>query len=1186
MLAAGTRIKNLADLLNLLRTTFPPPNVYEYQEQFFQRQQAFDEPLSTYLHSMLLLWLKASSISEAEAVRLTIRNANGMDKTTLKCIHSATPFKSINEMLIKARDLDTFDSSNNPNAEISLFKSIVCSYCKKQGHHISDCRNRPAKQIQPSEPPQPTSAPTSNDKPKAIQLAIDPDQYQESEAELALTAAKRPYVANNTYYRPSFNPNYSLTEDLERTRANITFAQLLRLAPTLRNDSLLAPANPSMIALSYQAVTAPVKINGIQVQAVLDSGAALSIIREDLAKSVNTTINKSKTQRLLDVHNNTESSAGTAENVIVELGGCKEKLDMVILKNSPSPIILGTDWSHKVGAILDYKNNKISLSKNDSHFEENISFTKQQNNQTHQALHVSIAECESKDSPKGLPFPIYEQYCHLFSSTCEIQQHSHISHKISLTDNTPVNIPSYRLSRAEHAFVQQQVAELIKSGRIVHSTSPYSAPVVIIRKKNGTLRLCIDYRRLNAKTIKDAYPLPQIDFILDQFSGSQFFSTMDLSNGYWQIPINEADRPKTAFSTSLGHFEWTVMPFGLCNAPATFQRMMNLSFSEFIGKFVFIYLDDIIIYSPSVESHTEHIHQILNRIDQVNLRLNPTKCLFFQDSVKFLGHVVSKNGISPDQSKIEAIYNIPTPNTIKELQSFLGLANYYRRFVKNYAHIAKPLHELTKSMHTFLWNTAHQVAFNSIKEKLATAPVRHHPDMNQPFILHTDASSVALGAVLAQSNGAIENVVNYNSRILNKHERNYSATELECLAVIWAIKINRPYLALSTFTVYTDHKALEWLHNNKDLNGKLMRWSLLLQNYDFSIKYRPGKHNIADVLSRIDLNPTTTKILLSDTVNTNLESQIQDAHISCGHGGLGPTLHILDPANTNPQLRKLACEVIRQCTTCKMYNPRCIRQKPIAIFSAGPFHRLIIDTVGPIKPSRSGNTFIIIAIDHFTRWIEASAAKDKTAKTIVEFLISSIILRHGAPSILQSDNGTEFDNSLVNKLCQYLEVVHKFSSPYRPQTNGMVEKANHTVVQKLSKIAHNDSSNWDIYLPQAVFAANISKNRTSGFSPFELLFGRSPSLPIRLFDAEQYDFSYATDHELNRVVTLQNQVHKDLPGTIGDNILIRAKNASKLEAKWLTGFKIVAKRFQSYKVTNGQYTYVVHASNCKLLEDE
>ena len=448
---------------------------------------------------------------------------------------------------------------------------------------------------------------------------------------------------------------------------------------------------------------------------------------------------------------------------------------------------------------------------------------------------------------------VYEFQDVFESKDGELGQTSEVQHKINTGDARPIKQAPRRIPIHLRDEVDKAMKEMIDKGVIEPSDSPWSSPVVLVRKKDGSLRFCIDYRKLNEVTVPDAYPLPKMDEALDCLGGAKWFSTLDLASGYWQVEMDPEDKPKTAFATpSHGLYQWLVMPFGLMNAPGTFERLIERIMKGLRFEILLVYLDDVIIFGSTFEESLDRLILVLQRLRDAKLKLKAKKCHLFQKEVIYLGHKVSGNGIEADPGKIESVTKWPTPSNVTDVRSFLGLCSYYRKFIEGFSEIAGPLNKLTQKKQPFIWNDECTEAFEKLKQRLTSAPILAYPDPSLDFILDTDACNISIGAVLSQVQDGKERVIAYGSKSLNKHERNYCVTRKEMYAVVYFVNHFKHYLYAKKFLLRTDHGSLRYMFNFKDPAGQVARWLEQLNSYQFEIQHRPGRlHGNADGLSRI-----------------------------------------------------------------------------------------------------------------------------------------------------------------------------------------------------------------------------------------------------------------------------------------------------------------------------------------------
>ena len=607
-------------------------------------------------------------------------------------------------------------------------------------------------------------------------------------------------------------------------------------------------------------------VNSQTCRILFDNGAEINYLSQRLAKTLRIpTRNAPRSATFAD--GTTTSLQETITPVDIQFGDYFDSLPFAVCPLASYDVILGKQWlsahdpliSHRTNAItFEHRGKMVTINANLERHKSLISastFSRQIRRGTKAFALLLNPEDSGPSLPPSEPQikEILEEFKDVFPNELPngLPPARSQDFKIELVpDAAPIKKGLYRLSTKETEELRSQLHDLLEKGFIQPSSSPWGSPILFVNKKDGGFRLCVDYRALNKVTVKNSYPLPRIDDIFDQLTGAKFFSKIDLRSGYHQIRLHKDSIPKTAFRTRYGLFEFTVLPFGLTNAPSTFMSLMNDVFHECLDKFVIIYLDDILIFSPTFEEHLHHLKTVLELLRRHKLYGKQSKCAFCLPSVEYLGHVLSDMGITVESSKIDAIDQWPIPKCKTDVQSFLGMVNFYRRFIKNCAHIARPLTQLTGNV-DFVWSETTQSSFEILKHALCSAPVLRTYDPVLPITVTTDASGFAIGAVLEQDEDGMRRPVAYFSRTMNPHEQNYHAQEQELLAIVESIRYWRSYLHGHPFLVQTDHASLQYLTTQDRLSPRQVRWLERLLDFDFKIVHISGKTNIvADALSR------------------------------------------------------------------------------------------------------------------------------------------------------------------------------------------------------------------------------------------------------------------------------------------------------------------------------------------------
>lgn len=875
-----------------------------------------------------------------------------------------------------------------------------------------------------------------------------------------------------------------------------------------------------------------VYIGPLSVTCLLDTGATHNVIG-GAGKSL--LDEHDITYSITPLNLNVTTADGIAQTVLGEINlpvtlmNVTKLIKFLMVPSITQAFILGIDFGNTFNICFDFPNNTWFFSN------------------CNEVATVNVIK--SRNTLSLIQEEILEQTISGFNdlSSDKLGRTKLVEHYIDTGDVRPFKQRQYLLSPARQAQLHQEVEEMLNLGVIQPSNSPWSSPILLVPKKNGELRACFDGRKLNSVTVKDAYPLPQVDSILNRLRDAQYLSSIDLKKAFWQIPLEKSSCEKTAFCVpGMGLFEFVVMPFGLSNSPQTLQRTIERVLGpDLLNRQVFVYLDDIIVASPTFETHIQTLNLICERLKAAGFTLQLAKCEFCRPSLSFLGFIVDKDGLRTDPEKVAAIVNYTPPTNTTEIKRLIGMISYYRRFLKNFSIIAAPITQLLhdkKKGQAVSWTSEAQEAFEKIKVLITSAPVLASPDFSQPFYIQTDASDVGVGCVLFQKLDGVEHPVAFASRSLTKAERKYSPTERELIGIIFGIEKFRGYVEGTGFTVITDCASLQWLHRLREPTGRLSRWCLRLSQFTFDVQHRPGTQNVVpDALSRQvsflqtqSLIPdewylqTIEKILdspddypdfrvegqalykylpsplpnesnLSDwklvVPTDNREPILQQMHDdpTAAHLGTAKTMARILEFYYWPKLRQSVSRYVKNCKICasqkcdNLARPGFMGKEKEVSF---PFQALSMDLLGPLPKSKRGNQYVFVVTDHFTKFVLMKPLRKATAASIITFLREHVFFVYGIPEIVIFDNGSQFVSKDFQRFLQQCKVPKIwFNARYHPQVNP-TERVNRVIVTAISSYIIDNHRVWDEKLPELAQALRLAKHDTTQMPPSYLVFGR------------------------------------------------------------------------------------------------
>lgn len=727
-----------------------------------------------------------------------------------------------------------------------------------------------------------------------------------------------------------------------------------------------------------------------------------------------------------------------------------------------------------------------------------------------------------------------------------------LSHDIDTGDAKPICQRHWPYSPAMQKIINDEIDRMLSLDVIEESISPWSSPLVLVQKP-GKNRVCLDARKVNGVTKKMAYPLPHVDGLLSRLADTRFISSVDLKDAFWQIPLDMNSREKTAFVVpGRGLYQFKVMPFGLCNAAQRLCQLMDQVIPHQYRDKIFVYLDDLLVVSSDFDEHLRLLKLVAEKLSEAKLTINVEKSKFCLRETKYLGYRIGDGVLKPDNEKILAITQFPIPNTIKKVRSFLGMCGWYRRFLKDFASVAAPLTDCLKSPSKFKLTEEAIQSFENLKGLLTTAPLLVHADFSKPFIINCDASTSGIGGVLSQlDENNIERPIYYYSQKLSPRQKVYSITELECLAAVASVKKFRAFVEGQPFKIVTDHASLKWLMQQRDLSGKLARWSLKLQAFDFEIEHRRGVDNVVpDALSRafvesidpgipIDLESeefhSTEYEELKKTIEDNsnqlpdlklqdglvykrtrfsirdeeengcawklwlprglTQQAIKNAHDSpetC-HGGSAKTMKRLQEWYYWPNMPTEVKEYVRQCEVCATSNVPNKQMRPTMgqpIEVCRSFQNLYIDFLGEYPSTKNGNRYIFICIDQLTKFVFLKPMKKSTAYNVCKFFEEELMSTFGVPEMVFSDNARQFLSKEFQKMMSDYGIRHLKPPYYHAQANAS-ERMNREVIKSIRVFAHENHATWDVMLHKISMALRSGYHQSIGTSPYYAAFGQN-----------------------------------------------------------------------------------------------
>ena len=908
-----------------------------------------------------------------------------------------------------------------------------------------------------------------------------------------------------------------------------------------------------------------IKLYDQPLVALLDSGANQSIIGSKglyILNKFNVKIESSKSKFVTTADGQKQKISGSVLLPICLQDKCK-LIEALIVPSICHPLILGSDFLTSFGLFLNFKTNTWEMDNKSMQVHINVinknNISNNINNSIQTTVSLSLKEKAQLEN-------ILEKFKQLSPEEKLGRTNKYIQH-IDTGDARPIKQRQYQLSPYLLKELNNQLDEMLRLDVVEPSFSSWCSPVLLVKKSDNSYRFCFDGRKLNSVTKADSYPLPRVDHILNMLKGAKFISSIDLKSAFWQIPLTEESKEKTAFSVpGRGLFHFCVVPFGLTNSAQAQQRLMDSILGPELEPFGFVYLDDVILISSSFDEHIKLLNNVFFRLKSANLTINYGKCQFFRDSLNYLGFVVDKDGLRTNPDKVKAMLDYPRPRNSTEVKRFLGLASWYRRFVPHFSTLVSPLNELLRGAKgkklPIVWNDLTEKAFQDVKQALVSAPILSSPDFSLKFTIQCDASLTGLGSVLTQSQDGVEKVIAFASRSLSRTERNWSTYQRELAAVLFGVTKFRPFIEGTHFTVITDHYSLLWFHKLREPTGILARWATQLQQFDFDIVHRKGKLNVVpDALSRSplpevnvlgvlldDLEPWYLK--MRDNINKHpenyphwtlnegyiykylpkkipLKTNISDWKLvvplsqrkqiinqchdipTSGHFGFYKTLKKITENFYWPKIRTDVFKYVRNCDIC--HSQKMPNSTPMGLMGSErkismPFQCIFIDFLGPYPRSPRGNTHAIIVSDYFTKYVMVKPVRAANAKSLISFIENDIFLVYGVSQFIVCDNGSQMTGKEFENFTKKYKVQVLYNARYHPQTNA-TERNIRTLLTSIRCFVkrHKD---WDLEIYKIAHAMRVSTHHTVGYSPAFLNFGRNIPISGDFYEGNAHEYNF------------------------------------------------------------------------------